>query len=107
MIHDSFMFTDVTSPALSQSHHYCVCLSSCLVVSCCAATPLSPSPGQVVNLTAIQDASSASVTLQWVPPMHNGDLVTSYDVRFKPVGAAHYTYKTVGVLSFKFSLLSK
>ncbi|CAI8031617.1 hypothetical protein GBAR_LOCUS17946 [Geodia barretti] len=49
-------------------------------------------PGAVVGLTAIQDAVSGSVTLRWVPPMERGDDVTSYDVRFKPVGAAHYTY---------------
>ena len=49
-------------------------------------------PGAVVGLTAIQDAISGSVTLRWVPPMERGDDVTSYDVRFKPVGAAHYTY---------------
>jgi hypothetical protein len=49
-------------------------------------------PGPVVGLTAIQDAISGSVTLRWVPPMEHGDDVTSYDVRFKPVGAAHYTY---------------
>ena len=51
-------------------------------------------PGPVVNLTAIQEASLGSVTLRWVPPMQYGDEVTSYDVRFKPVGAAHFTYAT-------------
>ena len=49
-------------------------------------------PGPVVNLTAVQEANSGSVTLRWVPPLEYGDDVTSYDVRFKPVGAAHYTY---------------
>lgn len=49
-------------------------------------------PGQVLNLTAIQDASTGSLTLYWLAPMFNGDLVTSYDVRFKPVGEAKYKW---------------
>lgn len=69
------------------------------LVLCLYAVPptLLGGPGQVVNLTAVQDATTGSVTLQWVAPMYNGDQVTSYDVRFKPVDAAHYTYERVGV----------
>lgn len=46
----------------------------------------------MVNLSAIQDASTGSVTLYWLAPMFNRELVTSYDVRFKPVGEAKYVY---------------
>ena len=45
-----------------------------------------------MNLSATQDPAEASVTLHWETPTNNGDQVTSYDVRFKPVDAAHYTY---------------
>ena len=56
-------------------------------------------PGQVVDLTATQDSAAGSVMLEWVAPTHNPDQVTSYDVRFKTVDAAHYTYlKPVGML---------
>ena len=45
----------------------------------------------MVNLTAVQDASSGSITLSWVPPMEYGDEVSGYDLRFKPIAATEYT----------------
>lgn len=51
-----------------------------------------------MNLTAIQEADTGSVTLYWLAPTYDGDRVTSYDVRFKAFDEAHYKYLTpVGV----------
>lgn len=51
-----------------------------------------------MNLTAIQEANTGSVTLYWLAPTHSGEEVTSYDVRFKACDEAHYTPLTpVGV----------
>lgn len=62
--------------------------------SLCTGLP-PPRPGAVVNLTAIPDTDQGSVTLQWNRPLANGDRVTGYDIRFKPVGANHYELRNV------------
>ena len=56
----------------------------------CTANP-PPRPGAVVNLTAALDPDHGAVTLQWSQPLSNGNRVTGYDIRFKQVGADHYT----------------
>ena len=43
---------------------------------------------------AMQDAECAAITLQWDPPLLNGERVTGYDIRFKPVSADHYSFQT-------------
>lgn len=67
-----------------------------------AARPRFRGPGKVLNLTAIQDANTGSVTLYWLAPTYDGDQVTSYDIRFKASDEAHYKYLTpVGVGSLQ------
>jgi len=56
----------------------------------CTANP-PPRPGAVVNLRAALDPDHGAVTLQWSQPLSHGNRVTGYDIRFKQVGADHYT----------------